>query len=96
MACPSASLCTAHGGATSHVAILAFLGGLARIGPTDTATVSTMEPVVTLLLAVALLGESLAPLQLLGGAGILAAVVWLARGNQISVIPQPVRDPRGV
>jgi drug/metabolite transporter (DMT)-like permease len=75
------------------VAVLAFLGGLARIGPTDTATVSTMEPVVTLLLAVALLGETLAPLQLLGGACILAAVVRLARSNQISAVPQQVRDP---
>ena len=74
------------------VAVLAFLGGLARIGPTDTATVSTMEPVVTLLLAVALLGETLAPLQLLGGACILAAVVRLARSNQISAVPQQVRD----
>ena len=74
------------------VAVVAFLGGLARIGPTDTATVSTMEPVVTLLLAVALLGETLAPLQLVGGACILAAVVRLARGNQISAVPQQVRD----
>jgi drug/metabolite transporter (DMT)-like permease len=74
------------------VAVLAFLGGLARIGPTDTATVSTLEPVVTLLLAVAVLGETLAPLQLVGGACILAAVVRLARGNQISASPQPVVD----
>jgi drug/metabolite transporter (DMT)-like permease len=78
------------------VAVVAFLGGLARIGPTDTATVSTMEPVVTLLLAVALLGETLAPLQLVGGACILAAVVRLARGNQISAVPQQVRDASAV
>jgi len=78
------------------VAILAFLGGLARIGPTDTATVSTLEPVVTLILAVALLGESLAPLQLVGGACILLAVVRLARGNQIAAVPQQVRDSRVV
>jgi len=74
------------------VAILAFLGGLARVGPTDTATVSTLEPVVTLALAVALLGESLAPLQLLGGACILVAVVRLARSNQIAAASQQVRD----
>jgi drug/metabolite transporter (DMT)-like permease len=77
-------------------AVLAFLGGLARIGPTDTATVSTLEPVVTLLLAVALLGETLAPLQLVGGACILVAVVRLARSNQIAAAPQQVRDPGAV
>jgi drug/metabolite transporter (DMT)-like permease len=61
------------------VAILAFVGGLARIGPTDTATISSLEPVVTLSLAAALLGETLAPLQLVGGAFILVAVIRLAR-----------------
>jgi drug/metabolite transporter (DMT)-like permease len=76
------------------VAILAFLGGLALIGPTDAATVSTLEPVVSLLLAVAVLGETLAPLQLVGGACILAAVVRLARTdrNQVLAPAQQVRD----
>jgi drug/metabolite transporter (DMT)-like permease len=63
------------------VAVLTFLAGLARLGPTDTATVSTLEPVVTLGLAATLLGETLAPLQLVGGACILAGVVRLARGD---------------
>jgi drug/metabolite transporter (DMT)-like permease len=74
------------------VAVLAFLGGLARIGPTDSATVSTLEPIVTLLLAAVLLGETLAPLQVAGGACILIGVVRLARSNQISAVAQPARD----
>jgi drug/metabolite transporter (DMT)-like permease len=62
-------------------AILAFMAGLARVGPTDTATLSTLEPVGTAILAVTLLGETLAPLQILGGAIILAAAVVVARAG---------------
>jgi len=39
-------------------AILSFLAGLRRIGPTDAATLSTLEPAMTALLAVLLLGEA--------------------------------------
>jgi drug/metabolite transporter (DMT)-like permease len=63
------------------VAILTFMAGLARIGPTDSATLSTLEPAVTALLAVTLLGEVLAPLQLLGGAFILSAALVVARSG---------------
>jgi drug/metabolite transporter (DMT)-like permease len=38
---------------------------------------STVEPVVTVLLAAALLGDRLSPVQLVGGALVLAAVVVL-------------------
>jgi len=62
-------------------AILAFMAGLARVGPTDAATLSTLEPVGTAVLAVALLGETLAPLQILGGAVILSAAVIVARAG---------------
>ena len=57
------------------VAIGTFFAGLRRIGPGDAATLSSLEPVVTVLLAVALLGERLAPGQLAGGVLVLAAVV---------------------
>jgi drug/metabolite transporter (DMT)-like permease len=57
----------------------AFLAGLARIGPTNAAMLSVLEPVVTVALAALLLGETLAPVTLLGGALILAAVLFLAR-----------------
>jgi len=63
------------------VAILAFIAGLARVGPTDAATLSTLEPVGTAVLAVSLLGETLAPLQILGGALIVLAAVAVARAS---------------
>ncbi len=63
------------------VAILAFMAGLARIGPTDAATLSTIEPAMTAVLAVMLLGESLGPVQILGGALILSAALVIARSD---------------
>jgi drug/metabolite transporter (DMT)-like permease len=63
------------------VAILSFMAGLQRIGPTDAATMSTLEPAITALLAVVILGESLGPLQLVGGLLILSAAVVVTRSN---------------
>lgn len=60
-------------------AITLFFAGLARIGPTQASTLSTIEPVVTVGLAALLLDERIAPIQLAGGALILAAVILLAR-----------------
>ena len=65
-------------------AILLFFAGLARVGPSAASILSTLEPVVTVGLAAAAFGESLSPLQLLGGALVLSAVVvmqWPARGR---------------
>ncbi len=61
------------------VAIVAFFAGLARLGPTSTATLSTLEPVVTVTLAALVLGEAVGPLQAAGGALVLAAVLVLVR-----------------
>ncbi len=64
--------------------ILLFFAGLARVGPSAASILSTLEPVVTVALAAAAFGESLAPLQLLGGVLVLSAVVvmqWPARGR---------------
>lgn len=61
--------------------VVAFLAGLGRIGATNAAMLSTLEPVVTVLLSALLLGESLKPVTLLGGGLILAAVLLLARGE---------------
>lgn len=58
--------------------VVAFLAGLERIGPTNAALLSTLEPVVTVLLAAWLLGERLGWLSVVGGGLILAAVVMLA------------------
>jgi drug/metabolite transporter (DMT)-like permease len=61
------------------VAIMAFFAGLKRVGPSVASIASTLEPVVTVALAWMLLGESLAPIQLAGGALVLASAASLAR-----------------
>ncbi|HSQ81640.1 MAG TPA: DMT family transporter [Casimicrobiaceae bacterium] len=60
-------------------AITLFFAGLARIGATRASTLSTIEPLFTVLLAALVLHETIAPIQLMGGALILAAVWMLAR-----------------
>jgi len=60
------------------IAVVTFLAGLARIGPTNAAMLSTLEPVVTVLLAAWLLGDQLKTISLLGGGLILVAVLLLA------------------
>jgi drug/metabolite transporter (DMT)-like permease len=61
------------------VPVLTFLAGLERIGPTNAALLSTLEPAVTVVLAALLLGENLRPLSLVGGSLILLAVALLTR-----------------
>lgn len=60
-----------------------FLAGLERIGPTNAATLSTLEPVVTVLLAAFLLGERLRLVTLLGGILILGSVLMLTRSELV-------------
>jgi drug/metabolite transporter (DMT)-like permease len=57
-----------------------FLAGMMRVGPTTASLLSTLEPVFTVLLAAAVLGDRLLPPQWLGGALILAAVLLLQAG----------------
>ncbi|GAB1393319.1 EamA family transporter [Rhodocyclaceae bacterium] len=61
------------------LAILGFFKGMEKLGAADASTLSTMEPLITLLLAAMVLGEAVSPIQLLGGLLILGAVVYLAR-----------------
>lgn len=63
------------------IPVVTFLAGLERIGPTNAAMLSTLEPVVTVLLAAWLFEETLLPIVLLGGGLILAAVVVLTRAE---------------
>jgi drug/metabolite transporter (DMT)-like permease len=63
-------------------AITFYFAGLERVGPTRAATLSTVEPVVTVALAATVLGETIAPIQLAGGVLILAAVMLLARASR--------------
>ena len=61
--------------------VVTFLAGLKRTGPTNAAMLSTLEPVVTVGLAALLLGETLKPVTMAGGALILSAVLLLAHGE---------------
>jgi drug/metabolite transporter (DMT)-like permease len=62
-------------GAVSTVAAISlFFAGLRRVGPTAASILSTVEPVVTVVLAALVFGEVLGPVQLLGGALVIAAV----------------------
>lgn len=61
------------------VAVTAFFAAMSRLGPADTAVVSTFEPVVSVGVAALALGERLGPVQVVGGVLVLAAVVVLAR-----------------
>ncbi|HMW55568.1 MAG TPA: DMT family transporter [Accumulibacter sp.] len=63
------------------VAMITFFAGMARLGAADAATLSTLEPVVTVILAAIFLGEAIGSWQIAGGAIILAAVVVLARSS---------------
>jgi drug/metabolite transporter (DMT)-like permease len=64
---------------TAVVAILSFFAGLERIGPINAATISALAPVVTVILAALVLGDTFTPIQLLGGTLILGAVTVLVR-----------------
>jgi drug/metabolite transporter (DMT)-like permease len=63
------------------IPVVTFLAGLERIGPTNAAMLSTLEPVVTVLLAAWLFAERLEPITMVGGALILVAVVILTRSE---------------
>ena len=54
-----------------------FLMGLMRLGPVRTAIISTVEPFLTALLGVAVLGQPLTPRTLAGGVAIVIAVIVL-------------------
>ncbi len=61
------------------IPVATFLAGLERIGPTNASMLSTLEPVVTVLLAGLIFAERLAPITILGGSLILVAVILLTR-----------------
>jgi len=61
------------------LAIVGFLAAMQRLGAADAATFSTLEPVITVVLAALFLGEAMGLGQALGGLVILLAVIVLAR-----------------
>ena len=69
-----------------------FLAGLARVGATRAAIISTLEPATTVVLAALLLGEGLGPVRLLGGAVVLTAAVIVARNVAPDLVEPRVRE----
>ncbi|NMG75523.1 DMT family transporter [Aromatoleum diolicum] len=63
------------------IAMVSFFVGMQKLGAADAATLSTLEPVVTFVLAATFLGEPILPNQIVGGVVILGAVVWLTRAG---------------
>ena len=62
-----------------------FFAGLPRVGPTVASILSALEPVVTVVLAFAIFGESLGPVQLAGGALVLLAVLAVRAPGRLAV-----------
>jgi len=70
------------------IPVVTFLAGLERIGPINAAMLSTLEPVVTVLLAASIFEERLNPIVMLGGGLILVAVILLTHGEM-----EPIHEP---
>ena len=67
------------------IAIQAFYASVKRVGGARASLISTVEPVYTVTLAVILFGESLTPMQIVGGALIISAVVLAETGRPDTV-----------
>jgi drug/metabolite transporter (DMT)-like permease len=79
----------AGGVAGAAIPTTAFLAGIGMIGPSRAAILMTFEPVVGVALAGALLGEQPAPLQLVGGAAVLAAAIVLQVAPRTPIAAEP-------
>ncbi len=76
-------------------AISLFFAGLRRVGPTTASILATVEPLVTVLLAFLVFGETLGPVQLVGGTLVLTAVLVLCARGWPSASKRAIRsDPR--
>lgn len=77
---------------STFVAIVGFVAGSRLIGAAQASLISTVEPVWTVTLAALLLGETLTPVQLVGGALILLGVV-IAQTAPRPGVPAPMPAP---
>lgn len=59
----------------TFAAVVLYLRGIRALGPSQAAIVSTMEPIFTIALAAAFLGERLTPVQVVGVLFVVAGVV---------------------
>ena len=61
------------------IAMITFFAGLRHLAPGDAATISTLEPLVTVILAAIFLGKPLTFMKVAGGAIIVTSLIVLAR-----------------
>jgi drug/metabolite transporter (DMT)-like permease len=73
----------------TFLAIQTFYAGSRRIGAAQAALVSTVEPLIIVTLAFVFLHETLEPVQLLGGALIIAGVLIAQTGRRPVGAPSP-------
>jgi len=71
------------------VAALTFLAGLARVGPADASTISTIEPVVSVVLSAIVIGEDVTGWTVAGGLLVVASVVFISRVPTSAPAAQP-------
>jgi drug/metabolite transporter (DMT)-like permease len=80
-------------GFSTVLAISFFLKGLELVGPATAGILSTLEPVVTVGLAMLIFAERLGALQALGGAAVIAAIVLLQAKVRSSGAPAEAPGP---
>lgn len=78
------------------VGILFFFAGLSRIGAANASIISTAEPLITVLLSVTLLGDSVSLLQSLGGLLIIAGIIVLQLWNTPAASPLKTKPGEAV
>jgi drug/metabolite transporter (DMT)-like permease len=82
--------------ACSVLATWALMAGIGRIGSGKASIISSFEPVVTILFAFLLLGETLSPVQGVGACLVLSAILLQRREETLSPADQPApRTRRG-
>ena len=74
---PTLLLLLALGLVSTVMPIFMVMNGIRQLGASRAAILSTVEPIGTFVLAALLLGETLQPVQILGGALILTSVILL-------------------
>jgi drug/metabolite transporter (DMT)-like permease len=72
-----------------------FLAGIRWIGPVRAGILMLVEPLVGVVLAAIFLGEALGPVQVAGGAAILAAAVLIQRAQPAEAAILPAAEPEG-
>ncbi|HSK48143.1 MAG TPA: DMT family transporter, partial [Coriobacteriia bacterium] len=73
----------------TFIAVVLYLEGIRALGPSQAAVISTLEPLFTIMLAAIVLGERLAPLQLLGAGLVLVGVLAAELGERMTNQPAP-------